>query len=183
MYLSVTRGNKAIQSPSRRKTNHQYCFPPKRPWSCWLPHCRDNVICNAQRTTPGRQRHGRCQLRTGNPCGRDKGRLASDEEQHFPPIYWSELTALPGVYDSVTPFCYDFFFFLGKVSDSSYHTVTQESTLWISWNGYTRIFFLLYISTFCSFIFVYKTVNQTFLVFIFYELAWLELSYSLEELG
>lgn len=135
----LPEGMKLFSHPVEGELIPSICFPPERPWSCWLPHCRDNVIRNAQRTTPGRQRSGRCQLRTGNPCGRDKGRLASDEEQHFPPIHWSELTALPGVLWQ----CYSFFlwlFFLGKVSDSNFHTVTQESTLWISWNGYTRIF-------------------------------------------
>lgn len=77
---------------------------PHRPWSRWLPHCRDDSVCNAPRTTPGRQRSGRWQLRTADPCERGKGSLASDEEQHFPPMLWSELSAFPSVYDSVIPF-------------------------------------------------------------------------------
>lgn len=48
-----------------------FCFLSKRPWSCGLPYCRDDVICNAQHTTPGRQRGGRCQLRTGISHQRD----------------------------------------------------------------------------------------------------------------
>lgn len=76
--------------------------------------------------------------------------------------------------DSVIPFSmtvgvFLFCFFLKK-SDSNYHCNTRKHSVdqlkWVHKN-----FFLLYVSTFCSFVFVYKTVNQTFLVFIFYELA------------
>lgn len=159
-----------------------FCFLSKRPWSCRLPYCRDDVICNAQHTTPGRQRGGRCQLRTGISHQRDtKADRPVMRNRVFLQQVEVKLLPFQVFNDSVIPFSMTVFFRKKLSVTLSHCNVRKHSVDQLKW--VRKNFFLLYVSTFCSFVFVYKTVNQTFLVFIFYEIAWLELSYSLEELG
>lgn len=91
---------------------------------------------------------------------------------HIPPTNMSKQTPpFSWFQDSVLPFSIHRFLFRRRVHDSDVSRSEKAlcgSATWVHKN----FFFLMYVSTFCSFISVYKTVNQKdktfFLVFIMF---------------